>query len=132
MNLGVRSGANLFNSRRIGARPSVPAIGQFVDYPETSTILGAAKLTGRTRSGTSLGLLAAVTDRESARVIESAETVTRVVTCCTADVVWRGPRAAGVRTRRLDRQRGHSSGDLTPGSAVARVPAGRSDSAATP
>jgi hypothetical protein len=38
-----------------------------VDYPDTTTILGAAKLTGRLRSGTSVGLLGAVTDRETAR-----------------------------------------------------------------
>ena len=68
MNLGVRSGANLFNSRRIGARPTGPASGDYVAYPDTSTILSAAKLTGRTASGTSIGVLSAVTDGESARV----------------------------------------------------------------
>jgi hypothetical protein len=36
--------------------------GDFVDYPRTSTILGAAKLTGRMKSGTSIGVLTAVTD----------------------------------------------------------------------
>ena len=70
MNLGVRSGANLFNSRRIGGRPTGPAAGEYVDYPDTSTILAAAKLTGRTASGTSVGLLSAVTDQESARSVE--------------------------------------------------------------
>ncbi|MSO29644.1 MAG: hypothetical protein EXQ48_01690 [Acidobacteria bacterium] len=68
MNLGVRSGANLFNSRRIGARPIGPASGDYVAYPDTSTILGAAKLTGRTASGMSIGLLSAVTAGESAHV----------------------------------------------------------------
>jgi hypothetical protein len=68
MNLGVRSGANLFNSRRIGARPIGPASGDHVAYPDTSTILGAAKLTGRTARGTSIGVLTAVTGEESARV----------------------------------------------------------------
>ena len=64
----LRAGAgNYYNSRRIGARPFGPASGDFVDYPNTSTILGAAKLTGRLSSGTSIGLLGAVTDDEVAR-----------------------------------------------------------------
>ena len=59
---------NFFYSRRIGAAPGTSVTGDYVDYPRTSTILGAAKLTGRLQSGTSLGLLAAVTDEESADV----------------------------------------------------------------
>ena len=58
---------NYFYSRRIGAAPPGRAEGDFVEYPGTSTILGAAKLTGRLASGTSVGLLGAVTDEESAR-----------------------------------------------------------------
>tara|TARA_B100001123_G_scaffold153533_1_gene177598 strand:+ start:15285 stop:17990 length:2706 start_codon:yes stop_codon:yes gene_type:complete len=58
---------NYYYSRRIGARPVGPAAGEFVDYPNTTTILGAAKLTGRLPSGTSIGLLGAVTDDEFAR-----------------------------------------------------------------
>src|SRR5205085_2321283 len=54
--------SNYYYSRRIGARPTGAASGDFVDYPDVSTILGAAKLSGRLRSGTSLGFLAAVTD----------------------------------------------------------------------
>jgi hypothetical protein len=61
------SGANYFYSRRIGARPRGGAGGDFVDYPESSTILGAAKLTGQLARRTSIGALAAVTGREYAR-----------------------------------------------------------------
>ena len=43
---------NYFYSRRIGAPPQGDADGDFVDYPPTTTILGAAKLTGRLASGT--------------------------------------------------------------------------------
>ena len=57
---------NYYYSRRIGARPSGSASGDYVDRPSTATILGAAKLTGRLTSGTSIGLLAAVTDQEFA------------------------------------------------------------------
>jgi hypothetical protein len=59
---------NFFYSRRIGAPPIASASGDFVDAPSTSTILGAAKLTGRTPSGTSIGALAAVTAAEDAQV----------------------------------------------------------------
>jgi len=58
---------NFFYSRRIGAAPAGRASAEFVDYPTTSTILGAAKLTGRLASGMSLGILGAVTAEESAR-----------------------------------------------------------------
>ena len=56
-----------FYSRRIGAPPAGRASGDFVDFPGTSTILGAAKLTGRLESGMSVGMLAAITDEETAR-----------------------------------------------------------------
>jgi hypothetical protein len=58
---------NYFYSRRIGAAPAVRAQGDFVDSPQTTTILGAAKLTGRLASGTSIGALGALTGEESAR-----------------------------------------------------------------
>jgi hypothetical protein len=64
---------NLFYSRRIGARPLATAAGEFVDAPLTSTILGAAKLTGRLASGTSIGMLAAVTDQEFARTFTQSQ-----------------------------------------------------------
>ena len=59
---------NFYYSRRIGSRPIGPATGDYVDYPSAQTILGAAKLTGRLPSKTSIGLIAAVTDDEFARV----------------------------------------------------------------
>lgn len=65
-NLLELQGTRSYYSRRIGARPTGPAAGDYVDYPETSTILGAAKLTGRLKSGTSVGLLGALTDQEYA------------------------------------------------------------------
>ena len=60
----------LFYSRRIGRRPqaSVPGDPPYVDEPDVSTIFGAAKLTGRTANGWSIGLLDAVTGEERARV----------------------------------------------------------------
>ena len=61
------NGANYFYSRRIGARPRGGASGDYVDYPDNSTILGAAKITGQLASKTSVGFLTAVTGEESAR-----------------------------------------------------------------
>ena len=58
---------NFYYSRRIGARPIGVAAGDYVDYPRMTTILGAAKLTGRLASGTSIGFLAALTDQEHAK-----------------------------------------------------------------
>src|SRR5687767_11247320 len=60
-----------FYSRRVGARPRGPASSDFVDYPDNSTILGAAKLTGRLRGGTSIGSLLAVTNREYAQLYDT-------------------------------------------------------------
>ena len=63
---------SFFYSHRIGAKPSGKASGDFVDYPSATTILGAAKLTGRIRPRTSLGILVAVTNEESARLFNVA------------------------------------------------------------
>ena len=66
-----QGGHNYFYSRRIGGRPRGSASGSFVDYPNASTILGAAKLTGRLPGGASLAALAAVTNRESAQTYDT-------------------------------------------------------------
>jgi len=66
--------SNYYYSRRIGARPlgSVTSLstgegtGRYVDYPDTTTILGATKLTGRFSNGLSVGFLGAVTKEERA------------------------------------------------------------------
>lgn len=62
----------LVYSRRIGRAPQldVPAAAIYSDGPESTTILGAAKLTGRTASGWSVGLLEAVTENETALFID--------------------------------------------------------------
>ena len=66
------SSLSMFYTRRIGRPPqalgNAYAQGPYVDAPDNSTILGAAKLTGRTPSGWSIGVLDAVTRRENAAV----------------------------------------------------------------
>lgn len=65
------SSMSLFYSRRVGRSPqgTLPPGTEYVDAPDASTILGAAKITGRTRSGFTVGMLNALTDRERAPII---------------------------------------------------------------
>ncbi len=62
------SSLSMFYTRRIGRRPQGTVSGDFVDMPENTTILGAAKLTGRTANGYSIGVMNAVTRQERASV----------------------------------------------------------------
>ncbi|HAG17396.1 MAG TPA: hypothetical protein DCG69_12895 [Bacteroidales bacterium] len=66
---GNNSSGNLFYSRRIGKKPSYyPETYNFLDMPENTSILGAAKITGKTKSGLSIGVLESVTNVEHARI----------------------------------------------------------------
>lgn len=59
----------LFYTRRIGRRPHFypeAGNGEFLEMPDFTRIIGAAKLTGKTHSGWSVGLLESVTAREFA------------------------------------------------------------------
>lgn len=74
-NLGVGDGSvgndNIFYSRRIGRRPQTdPDLkdGWSADPPAFTNILGAAKLTGKTKDGLSVGFIEAVTAEMSARI----------------------------------------------------------------
>lgn len=61
-----------FYSRRIGHAPSLaPVSAGFVETPDVTRILGAAKLTGRTPTGFSLGVLSSVTEETESRVTTS-------------------------------------------------------------
>jgi hypothetical protein len=74
------SSLSMFYSRRIGRQPQAAGLayaeGPYADIPDNTAILGAGKLTGRTGSGWSLGLLDAVTAREQATVqrVDSSQT----------------------------------------------------------
>ncbi|HEX2779294.1 MAG TPA: DUF5916 domain-containing protein, partial [Gemmatimonadaceae bacterium] len=70
------SGLGVFYSRRIGRPPQlVDYVGGqldttgFADTPDNATILGAAKVTGRTSSGYTIGVLDAVANRVESRYI---------------------------------------------------------------
>lgn len=60
---------NLFYSRRIGRYPhNSPELkeNEYADIPDASTILGAVKLSGKTKKGLSIGILESVTAKENA------------------------------------------------------------------
>ena len=67
---------NLFFSRRIGRRPQVSTEtpgGAFVDQPQNTTILGAAKFSGKTKNGWSIGVLESMTSKEFTEISTNGE-----------------------------------------------------------
>ena len=70
---GGGGGEGLFYSRRIGRRPQgfADPRGGYVDMPVSTTIIGAAKLSGKSANGWTVGVLDAVTSEESAIVVDS-------------------------------------------------------------
>ena len=69
----------IFYSRRIGRNPhgSAPSGAAFSDIPDAATILGAAKLTGRTNRGLSVGVLASITRAERGVALDETSGTTR-------------------------------------------------------
>lgn len=68
---GSFSNDRLFYTRRIGRSPQhFPQAGdnEFVDQPDNTSIATALKLTGKTQSGLSIGVLNALTTRETADI----------------------------------------------------------------
>lgn len=71
---GDSGNESLFYSRRIGRSPQggTPDDADYSSAPEAATILGAAKLSGKTKSGWSVGTLSALTARETADYYDGA------------------------------------------------------------
>jgi hypothetical protein len=67
-------GPGLFYSRRIGRAIAVdPPVGGYMrDEPYFATILGAAKISGKTENGLSIGVLEAVTREEQSTFVDSS------------------------------------------------------------
>ena len=66
----------LFYSRRIGGAPhGYPSLqnGEFVDIPSFTSILGAAKFSGKTKDGLSIGILESITDPVEAHIANGNE-----------------------------------------------------------
>ncbi len=65
---------NLFYSRRIGRSPQgvvEAGPGGVVDRPDNTPIIGAAKFSGKTKKGWSIGILESVTARRHAKILEA-------------------------------------------------------------
>ena len=68
---GDMAAEGLFYSRRIGRRPHYYpdlAGGEYTEVPDFTKILGAAKITGKTKDGWSIGVLESVTSAENAKI----------------------------------------------------------------
>ncbi len=79
---GDHSSENLFYSRRIGRRPSGdPDLtdNEFSSIPENTTILAAAKVTGKNKNGLSFGLMEALTNKMMAKIGENGSRRTEAV-----------------------------------------------------
>lgn len=67
------SSLSVFYSRRIGRPPQLNGYvdnrAEFADAPDNATILGAAKITGRTKSGYTVGLLDALANKETSHYV---------------------------------------------------------------
>lgn len=77
---GTFSSDNLFYSRRIGRNPQgsvLTAPGEFASVVERTTILGAAKFSGKTKKGLSIGIMESITAAEYAEV--SKDGITRKI-----------------------------------------------------
>jgi len=74
--LGMHGANNLFYSRRIGRRPQhYPDMdeGEYTDIPQSTKILGAAKITGKTKNGLSVGIMESLSAEETAVIKNGAE-----------------------------------------------------------
>jgi hypothetical protein len=68
---GIAEPTRLYHSRRIGRQPArfdLPDDSDEVHRPDNTTILGAVKISGKTKKRTAFGLLNAVTGSEFARI----------------------------------------------------------------
>lgn len=69
----------LFYSRRIGRSPHYGIdddnFSEYTSYPKSTTILGAAKLTGKVAENTSIAVLSAVTDEETAEYVTETDVI---------------------------------------------------------
>jgi hypothetical protein len=75
------SSLNFIYTRRIGRSPQLAGLvgsrSEYIDATDATTILGAAKVTGRTKSGLTVGLMDAVTNRETAQYRLAGESIDR-------------------------------------------------------
>jgi hypothetical protein len=89
---------SVFYSRRIGRSPQIGVDADFVTSPDETTILGAAKVTGKVGRW-SIGVLDALTDAERARFIDGPQSGRQQVEPMTNYFVSRSTKEIGDDTR---------------------------------
>ncbi|HEY4303396.1 MAG TPA: DUF5916 domain-containing protein [Gemmatimonadaceae bacterium] len=111
--------SGLFYSRRIGRAPQLS--DQYADQSNatSSTILGAAKLTGRLGNGLSVGVLDAVTQRELSPADETIEPQTNYFVGRMQQDFRQGQSAIGAMVTSVKRDNDRFSNDLLRTSALA-------------
>ncbi len=69
-------GVNVFYSRRIGHAPSYsPDLksGEYINYPDNTTIISAVKISGKTAGGLSVGVLQSLTANQQATIFSAGK-----------------------------------------------------------
>src|SRR5207302_4375390 len=89
---------SLFYTRRIGRAPQGSPNADFADIPSDTTILGAAKVTGKI-GGLSIGVLDALTAAEHARFVNGATFGRQQVEPMTNYFISRGTKEIGDKSR---------------------------------
>lgn len=82
----------LFYSRRIGSSPHGSPVlgeGEYADVPQNTAILGAAKFSGKTKKGWSIGVLESVTQRTMAQIDRNGDRRSEAVEPLTSYFVGR-------------------------------------------
>jgi hypothetical protein len=109
---------NLFYSRRIGRSPQLSGLYGDATSPTGTTILGATKLTGRTPSGLSVGVLDAVTGREQGTLDRTLEPTTNYAVVRANQDLGRGETSVGVIGTMVNRSNDSWTRDLLRSSAL--------------
>lgn len=86
---GDLAAQNMFYSRRIGRRPHYSPDADYTNEPEFTTILAAAKLTGKTANGWSIGIMESLAAEEKAEYLVDGETKKQVSEPLTNYIVGR-------------------------------------------
>lgn len=119
LNCNDGSCSGLFYSRRIGRGPQLGNTYSDPSNATSSTILGAAKLTGRLGNGLSVGVLDAVTQREFSPLDQTIEPQSNYFVGRLQQDFRQGQSAIGAMVTSVKRQNDRWSSDLLRSSALA-------------
>jgi hypothetical protein len=103
--------SGLFYSRRIGRSPQIADSSTTALLPSSTSIIGAAKLTGRTQHGLSVGLMEAVTQREVGSLRQTIEPRSNYLVGRVAQEMSNGNASIGAMLTGVNRQLDAFSGD---------------------